>query len=101
MAYLHLASGSWFTLERWITDTPFRQAAHPAASDLDVAKGANAKQILEKHWDAWITERDWSWMASMGINSVRMPVRTLLSPTATLTHCVSRFADRVLPRLRS
>ena len=67
--------GSWFVLERWITDTPFRQALSPAASDLDVAKGSNAKQILEKHWDSWITQRDWNWMSTVGINAIRLPVR--------------------------
>ncbi|KAJ2927928.1 hypothetical protein H1R20_g9164, partial [Candolleomyces eurysporus] len=48
--------------------------AHPAASDLDVAKGTNAKQLLEKHWDTWITQREWNWMASVGVNSVRLPI---------------------------
>ncbi|RXW13139.1 hypothetical protein EST38_g12715 [Candolleomyces aberdarensis] len=48
--------------------------AHPASSDLDVAKGTNAKQLLEKHWDTWITQREWNWMASVGVNSVRLPI---------------------------
>jgi len=34
----------------------------------------NAKHILEKHWDTWITEEDWAWMAERGINTVRIPV---------------------------
>ncbi|KAF6759573.1 cytoplasmic protein [Ephemerocybe angulata] len=66
--------GSWFVLERWITDTPFRQAAQPASSDLDIAKGSNAKAILEKHWDTWVTTKEWNWLASVGINSVRIPL---------------------------
>jgi aryl-phospho-beta-D-glucosidase BglC (GH1 family) len=83
-ANISLPIGSWFTLERWITDTPFRQAAHPAASDLDVAKGTKAKEILERHWDTWITQRDWDWMDSMGVNSVRIPVRIAFSLTIIL-----------------
>ncbi|TBU37979.1 glycoside hydrolase [Dichomitus squalens] len=66
--------GSWFVLERWITETPFKAAAAPAQSDLDVAKGENAKGILERHWDTWITEDDWNWLSATGINTVRIPI---------------------------
>ncbi|EJC98279.1 glycoside hydrolase [Fomitiporia mediterranea MF3/22] len=66
--------GSWFTLERWISDAPFRCAQHPAVSDYDVARGTNAKEILEHHWDTWITEPDWLWLSEHGINTVRIPV---------------------------
>ncbi|THH00439.1 hypothetical protein EW026_g2083 [Hermanssonia centrifuga] len=66
--------GSWFVLERWITDAPFRSAHGPAQSDLDVARGSNAKEILEHHWDNWITEGDWTWIAERGINAVRIPI---------------------------
>lgn len=66
--------GSWFVLERWITEQPFQAASSPGQSDLDVARGSNAKEILERHWDTWITEVDWSWIADRGINAVRIPV---------------------------
>lgn len=66
--------GSWFVLERWIADSPFRLAAAPGQSDLDVARGANAQAVLEQHWDTWITEDDWAWIAQRGINTVRLPV---------------------------
>jgi aryl-phospho-beta-D-glucosidase BglC (GH1 family) len=69
--------GSWFVLERWIADAPFRCAASPAQSDLDVACGSNAKSILEQHWNAWITEADWAWLKEHGFNAVRIPVRKL------------------------
>ena len=68
------ATGSWFVLERWICEEPFRVAQHPAQSDLDIAKGQNAKEVLEHHWDSWISEDDWVWMAGKGINAVRIPV---------------------------
>ena len=67
-------------LERWIAETPFREAEAPAQSDLDVAKGANAKEILEQHWDTWITEADWAWLAEKGINTVRIPVSSYIDP---------------------
>ncbi|KAF7289449.1 Glucan 1,3-beta-glucosidase 3 [Mycena chlorophos] len=66
--------GSWFVLERWITDRPFSQAAAPAKSDLDVARGKDARRILEEHYDSWITESDWRWIAQHGFNTVRIPI---------------------------
>ena len=69
------STGSWFVLERWITDEPFRFAHEPGQSDLDVARGSRARETLEAHWDSWITEDDWAWLAQHGINSVRIPAR--------------------------
>ncbi|EIN08135.1 glycoside hydrolase [Punctularia strigosozonata HHB-11173 SS5] len=66
--------GSWFVLEKWIADSPFRSAASPGSSDLDVARGENARAILEHHWDTWITDVDWAYVASKGINTVRIPI---------------------------
>ncbi|CCM05837.1 uncharacterized protein FIBRA_08073 [Fibroporia radiculosa] len=66
--------GSWFVLERWIAESPFRSAASPAQSDLDVARGADAKAVLEHHWDTWISESDWAWIVERGINTVRIPI---------------------------
>ncbi|KAH7908898.1 glycoside hydrolase family 5 protein [Hygrophoropsis aurantiaca] len=66
--------GSWFVLERWISETPFRFAAEPGQSDLDVARGSNAKEVLENHWDSWITEDDFKWLSEIGINTVRIPI---------------------------
>lgn len=70
--------GSWFVLERWISDSPFRHAAGSGQSDLDVATGSGAKEILEQHWDTWIVDTDWEWLAEKGINTVRIPVRLSL-----------------------
>ncbi|KZS91157.1 glycoside hydrolase [Sistotremastrum niveocremeum HHB9708] len=64
--------GSWFVLEKWITPKPFVNTQ--GSSDLDVAKSANAKQILEAHWDNWITPDDWVWLRDRGINAVRVPI---------------------------
>lgn len=67
--------GSWFVLEGWMAPPAvFREAVKPKQSDLDVAKGGNAKRILEEHWDSWITDDDWKWMKEHGYNSVRIPV---------------------------
>ncbi|OJA21032.1 hypothetical protein AZE42_05540 [Rhizopogon vesiculosus] len=66
--------GSWFVLERWISESPFKWAIGSGQSDLDVAKGSNAKQVLEHHWDSWITASDFEWLAARGINTVRIPI---------------------------
>ncbi|KAL7421161.1 Glucan 1,3-beta-glucosidase 3 [Cryptotrichosporon argae] len=66
--------GSWFALERWIAPHVFQSAKPPGQSDFDVASGDNAKRLLEQHWDSWITESDWQWIASKGFNSVRLPI---------------------------
>ncbi|KAF8517620.1 glycoside hydrolase [Gautieria morchelliformis] len=67
--------GSWFVLERWISETPFGNAAGPGSSDYDVASGGlGARETLERHWDTWITDEDWQWIAERGINSVRLPI---------------------------
>jgi len=66
-------------LERWIADRPFREACGPGQSDLDVARGTHAREILQDHWRNWIVESDWAWLAQTGINTVRIPV-SLMDP---------------------
>ncbi|KAH7920763.1 glycoside hydrolase family 5 protein [Leucogyrophana mollusca] len=66
--------GSWFVLERWISEAPFRFAAEPGQSDLDVARGSRAKEVLMEHWDTWVTESDFKWLAEHGVNTVRIPI---------------------------
>lgn len=66
--------GAWFVLERWIVDAPYRNAVKPGQSDWDVAKGKDAKRILEEHWDGWVRDEDWAWIKERGFNSVRLPV---------------------------
>ncbi|GJE85411.1 glycoside hydrolase family 5 protein [Phanerochaete sordida] len=66
--------GSWFVLERWIAESPFHPAAPPGQSDHDSARGAQAKDVLEHHWDTWITEQDFAWIAQRGFNAVRLPI---------------------------
>ena len=66
-------------LERWIADRPFREASPPGQSDLDVARGPRARDILQDHWRNWIVESDWAWLAETGINTVRIPV-SLMTP---------------------
>lgn len=60
-----------------MTSKPFAGAVAPGQSDLDVARGKNAKAHLEQHWDSWIGDEDWRWIKERGYNSVRLPVSIL------------------------
>lgn len=75
--------GSLFVLESWMVPSLFACAAQPAVSELDVANGwgGSARALLERHWDTWITEKDFQWMASIGINTVRLPLGYWHLPT--------------------
>lgn len=70
--------GSWFVQESWMNPTLFQCASGQAQSELDVASGyggvAGAQSALEAHWDTWITESDFAYLASIGINTVRLPI---------------------------
>lgn len=62
--------GSWFVQEQWMNPSLFTCASGPAQAELDVASGwgsvDNARQVLERHWDEWITEDDFKYLASIG-----------------------------------
>ena len=75
--------GSLFVLESWMVPSLFACAAQPAVSELDVANGwgGSARALLERHWDTWITVEDFQWMASIGVNTVRLPLGYWHLPT--------------------
>lgn len=53
-------------------------AANDKISEIDIASGwggtDGAKKVLEKQWDTFITEKDFSYLASIGINTLRVPI---------------------------
>lgn len=55
--------GSWFSLESWLTPSLFEKANEPKGSEYDVVSALstdNARVLLEKHWDNFINDGDWS-----------------------------------------
>lgn len=74
--------GTWFVLEAWMAPSMFSCAYGSKVSELDFHKGygssdkgiSSAKSRLEKHWDQFIRKSDLEEMASLGINTVRLPI---------------------------
>ncbi|KAF8652708.1 hypothetical protein AX16_004212 [Volvariella volvacea WC 439] len=70
--------GSLFVLEQWMTPSLFSDAAGNKSSEIDVASGSGstdaAREKLEKHWATFITQDDFNYLASIGINTVRLPI---------------------------
>ncbi|KAF8575791.1 glycoside hydrolase family 5 protein [Ramaria rubella] len=70
--------GSWFVHEQWMTPSLFTCASGKKLSELDIASGwvstTSARNLLERHWDTFITAEDFEYLASIGINTVRLPI---------------------------
>lgn len=61
-----------------MTPSLFLGAAGNQASELDVASGwgstTKARAILEEHWETFIIQDDFDFLATIGINTVRLPI---------------------------
>ncbi|KAF8546974.1 glycoside hydrolase [Imleria badia] len=70
--------GSWFVQENWMVPSLFTCASGPQSAEIDIASGwgsvDNARAVLERHWDAFINQTDFDYLASIGINTVRLPI---------------------------
>ncbi|KAH9901105.1 glycoside hydrolase [Cubamyces lactineus] len=70
--------GSWFVHEQWMTASLFSCAAGDQISELDIASGWGspdaARSLLERHWDTFVNDSDFQYLASIGINTVRLPI---------------------------
>jgi len=66
--------GGWFVLEQWMKPTLFEGITDPPDETVFCIKKPDAKKVLEDHWATFITESDFAYLASLGINSVRLPI---------------------------
>lgn len=61
-----------------MTPSVFACAVGKQASELDIASGygspENARAVLERHWDTFISRSDFEYLAFIGINTVRLPI---------------------------
>lgn len=72
--------GCLFILEKWLCPPALCSwiISKPWESEHDflVAAGSTteARDALEEHWRTFITEADFKWMQSIGVNAVRVPI---------------------------
>ena len=64
--------GGWLLLERWMTPTLF--VGTSAKDEYTFMQTPGAADKIAEHHKTFITEEDFQWMASNGVNAVRIPV---------------------------
>jgi glucan 1,3-beta-glucosidase len=66
--------GGWLLLEKWITPSLFEGLAAADETTYCAELGGRADALLKHHWNTFIVEDDFAWLAEVGINAVRIPV---------------------------
>ncbi|KAI7875383.1 glycoside hydrolase [Lichtheimia hyalospora FSU 10163] len=72
--------GSLFCLEGWLAPAQLKSSGlqHDWESESDYLESCqsreSARNALEDHWKTFVTEKDFEFLASAGINSVRVPI---------------------------
>jgi len=66
--------GGWLVLEKWMTPSLFEGLAATDETTWCAELGREAPERLRAHWNRFITREDFAWLASVGINAVRIPV---------------------------
>ncbi len=67
--------GAWLVLERWIVPSVFGNSS--AQDEYTLGKQMGKKAMadhMNRHYETWITEKDFEWMKNHGINTVRLPI---------------------------
>ena len=67
--------GGWLVLEKWMKPSLFSgmQAKDETSWCVELGR-EEASRRLREHWDTWIMETDFAWIAEHGFNAVRIPV---------------------------
>ncbi|EJD06576.1 glycoside hydrolase family 5 protein [Fomitiporia mediterranea MF3/22] len=70
--------GGWFVLEPWITPSIFENTGNDDIIDEFTfgqhLNSSYAQQVLQQHWNTWITEDDFKAIRAAGLNHVRIPL---------------------------
>jgi glucan 1,3-beta-glucosidase len=66
--------GGWLVLEKWMTPSVFEGLNATDETTYCVELGGAAETRLKHHWETFITRDDFAWLASIGINAVRIPI---------------------------
>ncbi len=65
--------GGWFVLEGWMTPDLF-VGISGSDETIFMEEKPNAEEVIEEHWDTFITEDDFIWLSNHGIDYVRLPI---------------------------
>lgn len=61
-----------------MTPSLFTCADGPQTAEIDIARGwgntTSSRALLERHWDTFVNQSDFEYLASIGINTVRLPI---------------------------
>ncbi|KAK5165751.1 uncharacterized protein LTR77_008674 [Saxophila tyrrhenica] len=69
--------GGWLVLEPWITPSIFEATPDNVMDEYSMSATLGKDEMekrMQKHWSSWITAGDFSEMASLGLNFVRIPI---------------------------
>lgn len=69
--------GNWLVLEEWMHASWFNSVAPDAVDEWTLCQSlgtVQCKDVLQAHWASWITTDDIKMMASMGVNTLRIPI---------------------------
>lgn len=69
--------GGWFVLEPWITPSIFADQPATVVDEYTLTQTLGqsaALDILQPHWNTWITQTDFQSIAAAGFNYVRIPI---------------------------
>jgi glucan 1,3-beta-glucosidase len=65
--------GGWFVLEGWMTPELFNGVSG-SDETIFMEEKANAIEVIEQHWDTFITYEDFVYLKDQGINTLRIPI---------------------------
>lgn len=91
--------GGWLILEKWLTPSIF--AGIDAHDEYSFMQRSNAKKLIEKHRETFITEKDFKWLHKNNINLLRIPIGYWLleaadgyTPTITYLDKAMKWAEK-------
>ena len=67
--------GGWFVLERWMTKELFKDNGVIGKDETKFTEQVtNVEEVLNHHYDTFITKDDLIWIKETGLNLVRIPI---------------------------
>ena len=84
--------GNWLVLEQWMGASPLSVATCEDERGLiDEMPSGELELALEMHRRSYITEKDFAWLARVGVNLVRIPVPYFIWGTANHLPCIEHL----------